>query len=76
MRCMNCKNEELRDTLTTYFSAQKNGYVLIENVPCKKCPKCGEEFFSSSVMERIDEILAEVSNIGSKIFIMDYRPAA
>ena len=31
----------------------------IENVPCKKCDQCGEEFFTVSVMKKIDVILSK-----------------
>ncbi|MFV0466835.1 MAG: type II toxin-antitoxin system MqsA family antitoxin [Lachnospiraceae bacterium] len=61
---------------TTYFAQLNNCYVIIEHVPCKKCEQCGEEFFTASVMEKIDEILDKVENIASKIFIMDYHIAA
>ena len=51
-------------------------YVIIENVPCRKCEVCGEEFFTSSVMEKVDEIITSLKNIASKIFIVDYKAAA
>ena len=76
MRCPSCGNGELLNSVTTYFVTRDSGYVIIENVPCKKCPYCGEEYFPPSVMERIDYILESVRDIESKIFIMDYREAA
>ena len=50
MRCLACKSDTMVDATTT-------GYVIIENVPCKKCTQCGEEFFSASVVECIEQIL-------------------
>lgn len=41
-----------------------------------RCGRCGEDFFSVSVMERIDSILSKIEKISSKIFIMDYQSAA
>jgi YgiT-type zinc finger domain-containing protein len=76
MRCFACKNEALTQGTTTYFATLKKCYVIIENVPCLKCDQCGEEFFSSSVLEKIDSILEQVQKIASKIFIMDYQNAA
>ena len=49
---------------------------IFENVPCMKCEQCGEEFFSTSVLEHIDDILERLEKIASKIFIMDYATAA
>ena len=76
MRCLICKSGEMNEALSTYFANLKNGYVIIENVPCLKCTQCGEIVYAASVMEKIDEILASVKQISSKIFIMDYSTAA
>lgn len=76
MRCLSCKTGTMTKATTTYFSQIKNCYVIIENVPCMKCEQCGEEFFSTSVLEHIDEILERLEKIASKIFIMDYATAA
>ena len=76
MECLSCKNNSMFDSTATYFAHLTTGYVIIENVPCKKCTQCGEEFFSASVMERIDEIIAGIENIASKVCIMEYKEAA
>ena len=76
MRCLSCKNDEMNESKTTYFAQLKNCYVIIENVPCMKCEQCGEEFFTMSVLEKIDVILEQLEKISSKIFIMDYVTAA
>lgn len=76
MRCMSCKHADMTDTTTEYFAKLNNGYyVIIENVPCKKCPQCGDEYFTASVMEKIDIILDKVEELGSKVSILEY-PAA
>ena len=64
------------DGTTTFFAQLPNCYVIIENVPCKKCEQCGDEYFSTSVMEKIEDILDKVEHIASKIFILDYHTAA
>ncbi|MEF2696296.1 MAG: type II toxin-antitoxin system MqsA family antitoxin [Blautia wexlerae] len=76
MRCLTCKNGNMEPSTTTYFAQLKNCYVIIENVPCMKCEQCGEEFFTSSVLEKIDDILDRLEQIASKIFIMDYATSA
>ena len=45
MRCMSCKAEEMEKTTTAYFAKLDKCYVIIENVPCYKCTKCGEVFY-------------------------------
>ena len=76
MRCMICKADSMNNSSSTYFAQLPNCYVIIENVPCKKCGQCGEAVFSASVMERIDELLEKVQLIASKILIIDYGQAA
>lgn len=76
MRCLTCKNGSMKPSSTTYFAQLKNCYVIIENVPCMKCEQCGEEFFTASVLEKIDDMLDRLEQISSKIFIMDYATSA
>ena len=76
MKCVSCKYGDMKEAKTTYFAQLNNCYVIIENVPCLKCEQCGEEYFTTSVAERIDDILDSLEKIASKIFIMDYTTAA
>lgn len=76
MKCLICKADTMKDDTSTYFVQLDHCYVIIENVPCKKCTQCGEAVYSASVMERIDEILENVQKIAAKILIMDYNQAA
>lgn len=45
MKCTSCKNDTTIESLTSYFSHGSGGYIIIEHVPCRKCPQCGEDFF-------------------------------
>ncbi len=76
MKCLICKAGSMTDDKSTYFAQLPNCYVIIENVPCRKCSQCGEVVYSASVMEKIDEILNKVELIASKILIMDFDRAA
>lgn len=76
MNCLICRSGTMKEATGTYFAQMKGCYVIIENVPCRKCEQCGEIVYSSAVMERIDEILDRLENVASKIFIMDYATAA
>jgi YgiT-type zinc finger domain-containing protein len=66
----------MKDDTSTYFAQLDNCYIIIENVPCKKCTQCGEVVYSASVMEKIDEILDSVQKIAARILVMDYTQAA
>lgn len=64
------------DSTETYFAKLNGGYIIIENVPCKKCEQCGEILFSVSTIEKIEDLIETYEKINSKIFIVDYRQAA
>ena len=76
MKCTSCKNGDMKESTTNYFTELNNCYVIIENVPCLKCDQCGEEYINASVAEKIDDILDSLEKIASKIFILDYTKAA
>ena len=76
MKCLLCKADSLMDSKSTYFAQLDNCYVIIENVPCKKCSQCGEVVYSASVMEKLETILDKMKVIASKVLIMDYSNAA
>ena len=75
MKCMICKADSMVNDRSTYFAQLPNCYVIIENVPCRKCTQCGEVVYATSVMEKIDELLKKVEAITSKILIMNYDQA-
>jgi len=76
MKCMKCKEKETIATTTTYFTQLGNCYVIIEHVPCMQCEQCGEKFFATTVMERIECILDKLEKKGEAVLIMDYDTAA
>lgn len=76
MNCLVCKAKSMVESKNTYFAQLENCYVIIENVPCRKCSQCGEGVYSASVMEKIDTILEKIQGIASKIFIMNCDKAA
>ena len=43
MKCSVCKNGNIIHSKTAYFANLHNRYLIIENVPCKKCTQCGLE---------------------------------
>ena len=43
MTCYAC-NYELTQSTATYFAGLKSCMVIIKNVPCLECKRCGEVF--------------------------------
>ena len=39
MMCFTCKGN-VEESTTTYMTEYNNCYIIIKNVPCKKCTQC------------------------------------
>ena len=71
MTCYACNNK-LKQSTTTYFVDLKTCMVIVKNVPCLKCEKCGEVFYSDAVTERLDEIIEQVRQLVTEIAVVEY----
>lgn len=81
MKCRVCATGniiyDLEETTTAYLGKLDNGnYVIIENVPCLKCPNCGEEYFLGSVSVKIEAIINKYNDNAKKVAVTDYKKAA
>lgn len=52
MKCDICGGL-MHEEETTYTIQIKDKFIMIENVPAKVCPQCGEKLFSPEVVERL-----------------------
>jgi YgiT-type zinc finger domain-containing protein len=66
----------MKTSTTTYFANLKNCIIIIKNVPCYKCDQCGEEYFSSSVAEKLDILVDKAEALASELTIMEYDKTA
>ncbi|MBQ3452479.1 MAG: type II toxin-antitoxin system MqsA family antitoxin [Selenomonadaceae bacterium] len=76
MNCLVCGSGTVEESFETYFAKLETGYLIIENVPCFKCSQCGESFFSMSVTEKIEELVAAYKKNAGKVSVIDYSKAA
>lgn len=75
MKCINCKNGEMKVSLTTYYKKVGSNYIIIENVPCMVCSFCGEITYSMKTLESIERMI-EKMHIAEKANIVEYDIAA
>ena len=75
MNCFFCKGEMKRST-TTHFVDLKKCMVIVKNVPCWECPKCGEIVLDDDVVKRLDDIVRRVSEFMTEIAVVEYSEAA
>lgn len=61
---------------TTYMTTYNNCYIIIKNVPCKKCDQCGEEYFDGITMLKIESIIEKLNSMLTEIAVVDFKSAA
>ncbi len=74
MNCAFCKGN-LEVSTTEYVEKIDNFIIVIENIPCEKCTQCGEAYFSTDVIDRLEKILNSVQRISSAltVTVIDYE---
>jgi len=75
MKCFFCK-DEMTSSTTTYMEDLGNCIVIIKNVPCMKCPQCGEVSYSGSVVRRIEQIVDDLKGALTEVAIVNYSKSA
>ena len=76
MNCLVCKGGTMRESFEPYFAKLETGYLIVENVPCWKCNQCGEILFAASVLEKVEDLIAEAKKFVQEVSIIDYNKAA
>ena len=68
MPCEYCEGAVVERRLREdYWSG--DDLVIIENVPVGVCTRCGERYYSATVMEKMDHIAARRSKIRRKMTV-------
>ena len=75
MKCFFCK-DEMTESTTTYMEDLGSCIVIIKNVPCMKCPQCGEVSYSGTVMLHIEQIVDNLRNALTEVAIVNYSKIA
>ena len=71
MTCFFCKNK-MTATTTTRIAEFGESIIIVKNIPCHKCEKCGEATISIVVSERLEQIINEFNNTMMEITIIKY----
>ena len=75
MSCFYCKGNMVKGK-TIYSVQYGDNVIVIKNVPCDECERCGEVEFTDEVMKRLEEMTAEVKKMMQEVAVMDYSKAA
>lgn len=75
MNCFLCKGD-LEKSTTTYMTDYNNCYIIIKNVPCRKCTQCGEVYLNGVTVQKIEEIIKRLKAALTEIAVVDFTQAA
>ncbi|MDD5090231.1 MAG: YgiT-type zinc finger protein [Candidatus Wallbacteria bacterium] len=65
-KCTFCGNKNFRNCDVQYIYRHNGKMLLVNNVPCVECEYCGERFFASVVLKRIEQDFDAICNNGKK----------
>lgn len=72
MNCCYACNGDLKPSKTTHFVDLKTCIVIVKNVPCLECERCGATFYADEVAKRLDDIVKQVRELVTEIAVVEY----
>lgn len=64
--CNFCGNKNFRETRVQYIYKHDGKMLIVDDVPCEQCAFCGEQYFKSEVLKKIENDFSEVYASGRK----------
>lgn len=74
--CNVCFSDDKIETKTTFTVEYNDCIIVIKNVPCLECQRCGEIFFADEVSEKLERLTDAAKKIMQEISVIDYSKAA
>ncbi len=71
--CMYCKDTKYVQSTTPHVVTYQNCVIVIRNVPCLECDRCGERHYTDDVAEKIETIVAATKKLMQELAVVDYR---
>ena len=72
-KCFVCKHNVIKPGTTNKMFETDGRFIIIKDIPALICENCGEIYFETEVIKRLEEIL---SNNPSELEIISYNKAA
>ena len=73
MNCLLCRQAETVDGLTSVRFERGEMRLVVNNVPARVCPSCGEAYVEEGVAVRLLQDADEVLEAGMLDVIQEYR---
>jgi YgiT-type zinc finger domain-containing protein len=76
MRCVVCRQADVRPGLATVTLERERLTLVIKHESTRVCPNCGEEYVDEHVMARLLASAEELARAGELVDVRDYVAAA
>ncbi len=64
--CNFCGNKNFREMHVQYIYKYDNQLLVVNNVPCEECEYCGEQYFKTEALKKIEEDFKAIYLSGKK----------
>ena len=71
-KCPLCGGEKIEST-TSFTADFVQGVVIVRDVPALDCNQCGEEWISSDVSAKLEEIVSVAKKQKQEVFVAKYN---
>ena len=75
MKCVVCKQAEVRPGKATVTLAREHITLVVKAVPARVCPNCGEEYVDERVTRQLLETAEGAARAGVQVDIREYVAA-
>lgn len=65
--CNFCGNKSFRNKHVQYIYRHNGQFLIVENVPCEECEYCGEQYFKSEVLKKIERDFLDIYSHKKKL---------
>lgn len=76
MKCIICRNGELRPGLMTATLEQDRTTVVTKNVPANICDNCGEGYLTQEITSELLKQVADAAKSGVQVDVRKYTATA
>lgn len=76
MICLVCRQAEIVERLTSVKFERGEVQVVINNVPARVCPRCGEAYVDEEVATQLLGIAEDISASGELTLACEYTPSS
>lgn len=71
--CLCCNSDTTKPGFTDHVVTHNGDIIIVKNVPCEECVKCGEKYFSDEVALLLESIVNKAKvGIQDKV-VLDYN---